>query len=150
MYKTTIGNCFDGHNKAYIYIWVSKVERIVYIGMTNSFNGTIGRAGNHFKQNGTLRMRFLERKGYYINTTEDFILLSFLLPQTTFFTSSEKSYREAVEYLVQKELQLIRTSFNPPFEIISWVRANQRTSNILIKQLASTIIQKFSQEYPQL
>lgn len=150
MFSTYIGNCFDGHNKAYIYIWLSKQEQILYVGMTNSFAGTIGRAGGHFDYKGTLRKRFLERKGFYINPVTDLVLITFDLPRSKIFTTSEKSYREAVEYLVQKKLQLIRNNFNPTFEIISWVRANPRTSSRYLDLIADSIVIDFVQEYPDL
>lgn len=147
MIKTEIGNCFDGHNCSYIYIWVSKSEQIVYVGMTNGFSGTIGRGGAHFSRKGTLRKRFLEKKGYYINVTNDLVMYSFPLPKKRIYTSIEKSYREAIEYLVQKELILKRTNVIPSFDVISWVRSNSRTSNLEVKAISSNIVSTFLSNY---
>lgn len=147
MIKTYVENCFDGHNQAFIYIWVSKSEQVVYVGMTNSFNGTLGRAGSHFSKKGTLRKRFLEKKGYYINTTDDLVMYSFPLPQKTIFTNSEKSYREAVEYIVQKKLIINRAKVTPSFDIISWVRSSPRTSNLEVNIIANNIVSEFLHDY---
>ena len=143
MIRSSIGNCFDGHSKAYIYIWHSKDEKIVYVGMTNSYAGTLGRAGSHFARGGTLRKRFLELKGYYINVSSDLILYSFVLPQKREFVSVEKSYRESVEYLVQKKLQLNRNKVSPSYDVISWVRSAPRTSNKEVIEVSDKIVSQF-------
>lgn len=147
MIKTTINNCFDGHNQSFIYIWMSKTEQIVYVGMTNSFSGTIGRAGSHFSKQGSLRKRFLEKKGYYINVTDDLLLYSFPLPQKKIYTSKEKSYREAIEYNVQKKLIIKRTSVKPSFDVISWVRSSPRTSNFEVVKISNDIVTEFLMDY---
>lgn len=147
MIKTSIGNCFDGHNQSFIYIWLSKKEQIVYVGMTNSFNGTIGRAGSHFSKKGSLRHRFIENKGYYINVTDDLLMYSFPLPQKKIYTSEEKSYREAVEYIVQKKLIISRTTVTPSFDVISWVRSSPRTSNLEVIKISDKIVSDFLNNY---
>lgn len=150
MIKSYIYNAFDGESKAYIYIWVSKLHRIVYVGMTNGYTGTIGRANGHFINSGNFRKRFSEHTGYSINQVNDFVLLSFLLPQKRYFISEERSYREAVEYLVQKQLQLQRSNLSPTFTIVSWVRVSPRTGNSEIINVADSIVQDFLAEYPSL
>ncbi|MEM6734565.1 MAG: hypothetical protein AAF620_00725 [Bacteroidota bacterium] len=147
MIKTEIGNSFDGHNKAYVYIWLSKREQVVYVGMTNSYLGTLGRAYSHFSRKGQLRQRFIELKGYYINVSEDFTLFSFLLPQKREYIGVEKSYREAVEYLVQKRLQINRSRVNPSYDVISWVRISPRTSNSEVIRISDDIVSKFLAHY---
>jgi hypothetical protein len=150
MINTYISNIFDGFNKAYIYIWLSKKHKAVYVGMTNSSSGTLGRAGSHISKRGTLRKRFLQKKGYSPNQVDDFILLTFILPQKQEFISTERSYREAVEYLVQKELLIIRGNLTPSFDVISWVRMSPRTGNSQVKKMANQIIDEFKTEYPSL
>lgn len=147
MIKTVIKNCFDGHNQSFIYIWLSKNEQIVYVGMTNSFNGSIGRAGSHFSKQGSLRKRFLDKKGYYINITEDLLMYSFPLPQKKIYTSKEKSYREAIEYNVQKNLIINRSSVKPSFDVISWVRSSPRTSNLEVVKISNKIVSDFLKDY---
>ena len=147
MLATIISNIFDGKSKAYIYIWFSNKAKIIYVGMTNGSTGTLGRAASHVKTDGTLRKRFSENVGLNLEEYDDFILYSFKLPDYSYFTTIERSYREAVEYLVQKELQLNRVKFSTPYNVISWVRDSPRTSNSVVKKIANNIVTEFSQEY---
>ena len=79
------------------------------------------------------------------------ILLSFPLPKKQLYISEESSYRESVEYLVQKELQLLRGSLNPSYDIVSWhERFPRRTSNTEVKKIAFEIVNKFKDIYNSL
>lgn len=147
IFETKIETIFDGNRKSYIYIWFSKVHRVIYIGMTNQRVGTLGRAKEHFQPNpiGTLRKRFYENRGYDIENVEDFTLFSFELPSERMFFSEETSYREAVEFLVQDKIRKESINFFPSIQIISKVRPNDRTSNKRIIRLANKIFNKFKQ-----
>ncbi len=148
MIQTNVYNIHNGIDTAYIYIWVSKLCGVVYIGMTNNSSGPIGRAQGHFNSRGTFRKRFLEEKGMGIERIQDMILLSFPLPKTRLYTSEESSYRESVEYLVQKELQLSRGKLSPSYDIVSWHdRYPRRTSNSQVKRIALNIVQDFVNNY---
>lgn len=142
-----ISTCFDGQNKAYIYIWFSKIWRVAYIGETNNQYGSFGRAWQHLQANGTLRSRFEEKVGLSIENADDLMLVSFLLPNNREFIGVESSYREAVEYLVQFGLREKRGDLTPSFDLISRVRANDRVSNLAIKKLADAIISDFVLNY---
>ncbi len=120
---------------------------MVYIGMTNGFTGTVGRANGHFKRGGTLRKQFLNHKGYDLNSVDDLVLLSFPLPQKAEYNTVERSYREAVEYLVQKDLQLKRGSVNPSFDVVSWVRNSPSTGNREVIRIAQDIVYNFLNSY---
>lgn len=150
MIETNISSIFVGINSAYIYIWVSKAHKVIYVGMTNNRVGTLGRASQHLDKRGTLRTNFINNLGYSIDTTDDFKLLTFKLPLKKQFTSVERSYREAVEYLVQKELGLKRGSLTPTYDIISWVRSSPRTSNGIVKKAAKGVVDEFLRIYPSL
>ncbi len=145
-----IHDCFKGDDQAYIYIWLSKSHKVVYVGMTNGFTGTIGRANGHFIRKGQLRSRFEDLRGYSINKVDDLVLLSFALPKKKIYTSVEKSYREAIEYLVQKKLLIERGKLAPTFDVISWVRSSPRTSNSEIVNIANQISQLFIDNYATL
>lgn len=151
MIQTNIYNIHNGINTAYIYIWISKDYAIIYIGMTNNSCGPIGRANGHFNSRGTFRKRFLEEKGIGVENVSDMILLSFSLPKKREYISEESSYRESVEYLVMKELQLHRGLLAPSFDIISWHdRFPRRTTNSEVKKLAKEIANKFILAYESL
>ncbi len=116
--------------------------------MTNSTSGTVGRSQGHFNMRGTFRSRFLNSKGYDIGRVTDMILLSFPLPKKTKFTSVERSYREAVEHIVQRELQKVRGSVSPTFDVVSWVHSNcKRTNNAEVKRIAMNIVSDFINNY---
>jgi len=148
MIQTNVFNIHNGIGVAYIYIWVSKLYGILYVGMTNNSAGPIGRASGHFSSKGTFRKRFIEEKGIGIEKVEDMILLSFPLPKKQLFISVESSYRESVEYLVQKQLQLLRGSLNPSYDVVSWhERFPRRTANTEVKRIASEIVVNFEGVY---
>jgi len=148
MIQTNVYNVHNGIDTAYIYIWISKKHAIIYIGMTNNSSGPIGRANGHFSSRGTFRKRFLEQKGIGVERVQDMILLSFPLPKKRLYTSEESSYRESVEYLVQKELQLLRGQLTPSYDIVSWHdRFPRRTSNAEVRRVAYDIVQKFQHNY---
>lgn len=151
MIISPIYNVFNGVDRAYIYIWLSKVHKVVYVGMTNTYSGTIGRADGHFRRNGTFRKRFLQARGYPIQMADDLILLSFQLPLKKEYISVERSYREAVEFLVHKELLLMRGNVSPTFDVVAWVRnVPHRTGNSEVQRLAKDIIDSFKVAYPTL
>jgi len=148
MIQSNIYNTHNGIDTAYIYIWVSKTFAVIYIGMTNTSSGPIGRANGHFNSKGTFRKRFLQEKGIGVENVSDMILLSFPLPKKREYFSEESSYRESVEYLVSKELQLQRGALAPSYDIVSWHdRFPRRTTNSEVIQLAADIVNEFSISY---
>jgi hypothetical protein len=148
MIQTNVFNIHNGIDTAYIYIWVSKSSSLIYIGMTNNSCGPIGRAHGHFNSTGTFRKRFLQEKGIGIESVQDMILLSFPLPKKRLYISEETSYRESVEYLVMKELQLSKGRLIPNYEIVSWhERFPRRTSNSEVKRIANDIVSEFTSNY---
>lgn len=151
MIQTNIYNIHNGIGVAYIYIWISKNFAVVYVGMTNNSAGPIGRANGHFNSRGTFRKRFIEKKGIGIEKVEDMILLSFPLPTKRIYISEESSYRESVEYLVQKKLQMIRGSLLPSYDVVSWHdRFPRRTGNTEVNKIATTIVGEFKSIYSTL
>jgi len=144
MIETVISNKIFKNNSAYIYIWFSKQYKVIYVGMTNNRVGTLGRAAQHLDTKGTFRERFEEYHGCSINLSDDLILFSFLLPNKKEFLTVERSYREAVEYLVQKDLTTLKAQLKYPFEPVSWVRSNQRITNSVVKNIATEIVNEFS------
>lgn len=145
--KSFISTIFDGSDKAYIYIWVSKTEKLVYVGQTNERYGTWGRGFAHIQNHGTLRMRCEEKIGLKPEQIFDFFLLSYLLPQKPEYVSIESSFRLAVEYLVQIKLYEVRSSLYPVFKIISNICPTDRTNNVEVKKLANEIVIDFIENY---
>jgi hypothetical protein len=144
-----ISSCFDG-GLPYIYLWVSKEWRVIYVGQTNDKCGTLGRASGHVQKGGTLRVRFEEEVGTYLEEATDLVLLTYALPSKKEFISAESSYREAVEYLVQIKLRDIRANVFPPFNLISKIRTTARSSNVTLAEYADSIVGHFQEVYSDL
>ncbi len=103
-----ISTCFNGSDIAYIYLWISKKYKVIYVGQTNGKRGSFGRAFSHIQDGGTLRLQFEEKVGIKLEEADDLVLVSYPLPQQQEYMSIESSYREAIEYLVQIKLRDIR------------------------------------------
>lgn len=145
----TIRACFDGRF-AYVYVWLSKEHRIAYVGQTNNAAGTLGRAVQHVLPGGTFRFRFEEEVGLGIERAEDLILLSYPLPLGAEFTGAESSYREGIEYVVQRGLRDARMNLKPRFRLISKVTYTERAALREVQTYATKIIDRFTQTYTHL
>ena len=144
---TNVSSIFDGVNSAYIYIWISKKYRLVYVGQTNALRGTLGRARNHIGKHGTLRFRFESTVGEKLEVADDLILASYTLPRLREYLGLESSYREAIEYLVQKGLLVARTGVTPSYKLISKVRYTDRASDVFVRDYAREIVNDFKVNY---
>jgi hypothetical protein len=145
---STISSAFDGTN-AFIYLWISKKWRVIYVGQTNDRRGSFGRAFSHIGDDGTFRRRFEEETGARLELADDLILVSYPLPREPEYTGVESSYREAVEYLVQIGLRDIRGVVYPKFSLISNVRTVGRSSSLFIGKYADAIVRDFLEAYPK-
>jgi len=145
--RTHVANIFNGLDRAYVYIWLSKSAQAVYVGQTAGRTGSLGRGHAHSCTRGQLRRRLDKKLGVDPEDFDDFLLTSYLLPLSQEFIGPESSYREAVEYLVQTNLQQLRGGVRPGFRIISWVRSNDRTSDLGVQLLAQDIVADFLMSY---
>lgn len=145
-----VSSCFDGSTTAYLYLWISKKWKVIYVGQTNERRGSFGRAYSHVQDKGTFRQRFEEEVGINLEEANDLVLVSYPLPQKAEYIGVESSYREAVEYLVQIKLREIRGNLEPRFNLISKVRYSDRASSLLVKQYAQQIVQHFEYNYPSI
>lgn len=134
---------YKGRLEAYIYIWFSKKNALVYVGQTNNINGVIGRANQHVtRDTGTLFSRLFER-GYDLEEIDDLVLLSYPLPREKRFLSEETSYRISVEYLVQSKLIEYRKDCEVPYKLISNVVPGPHTNLKRMKTIADLIAVDF-------
>lgn len=141
---------FKGRLEAYIYIWFSKKEKLVYVGQTNNYHGVIGRALQHIEpESGTLYNR-VEDYGYELTNIEDFVLLSYPLPREKAYLSSDTSYRISVEYLVQKGLIASRIRSKTPYRLISNVTPGQYINLKSVQNISEEIIDDFMEIYEDL
>jgi len=142
-----IGNSFNGNSFAFIYIIYTKEFNLIYIGQTNERCGTIGRLSSHLSQSGTFRNHFERITGYPLEVVKDLKILSFNLGGTKQFTSTDTTYREGVEYLVQKFLHEFSAKLPTYYRVISFTRPNSTTSLKYIKKLAREIASNFENIY---
>lgn len=141
---------YKGKLEAYIYIWFTKNNGLVYVGETNNVNGVIGRANQHISSGtGTLYNRVYD-EGYNLYDIEDFVLLSYPLPREKKYLSEETSYRISVEYLVQKGLIEKRINLSKPYKLISRVMPGVHTGKRTVQNIANEIIGDFLEVYEKI
>ncbi len=145
--RTFVADIFNGQDRSYIYFWVSKQARVVYVGQTAERTGTYGRGYGHLQVEGTMRCRLEEATGYPLENFDDLWLVSYRLPETPEYVGLESSYREAVEYLVHDRLLNERGTVSPTFRVISQIRTNGRTEQRTVRQLAEDIALDFLRNY---
>ncbi len=144
-----ISTCFD-RTRAWVYVWVSKRWRVVYVGQTNEAVGTLGRAASHLGEEGTFRRCFIATTNAAVEQASDLVLLSFALPTESRYRSLESAYREAVEYNVQWGLQRLRARLNPSFRVISTVRYFPQAEDPTVMRVSDAIVMGFEAAYPNL
>lgn len=145
--RTFVADIFNGQGRSYIYFWVSKQARVVYVGQTAERTGTYGRGYGHLQVGGTLRGRVEEATGCELEEFNDLLLVSYRLPETPEYVGLESSYREAVEYLVHTYLLTERGNVSPTFRVIANIRTNGRTEQPAVRQLAENIATDFLRNY---
>lgn len=145
-----LSSCFMGVGRGYIYILYSKKQHALYVGQTNDRAGTIGRLNAHISTNGTFRIRLLEKEGIDLNEVDDLHMFSYSLPKDPRFTGLDRSYREGVEYLVQKQLHEVRGRLKPFMRIVSNVDYNDTAQLALVLSTAqdvfNALLNMFSKE----
>jgi hypothetical protein len=138
-----LSSCFIGADRGYIYVLYSKNQHALYVGQTNDRAGTIGRLNAHISINGTFRIRLLEKEGVGLDEIDDLHMFSFSLPKDPRFTGLDRSYREGVEYLVQKHLHSVRGSLRPFMRIVSNVEYNDTAQLTLVQSTALEVFNEF-------
>lgn len=136
--RTFIGGVFNS-SRAYVYVWISRVWRVAYVGQTAGTCGSLGRAVQHLSPGGTLRCRFEEESGTALENVTDLELYTFKLPEEPEYFGVESSFREAVEYVVQLRLHELRSEVTPRFRLISRVRYTERAKLASIRSIAQKI-----------
>jgi len=143
----SIGDCFNGSGRAYIYILFSKKFNLAYIGETNDRNGVLGRLIGHVNKTGTFRKQIFQRRGILLEEISDLVLFAYLLPQESNYTSEEKVYRRGVEYLVQERLREICGDLSPFLYIVSYVQYSDTASFRSTSKIATLISENFIEIY---
>ena len=129
--------------RAYIYIWWSRVANCAYVGQTSGPAGVIGRASSHLSREGTLRCRLQEKFGLGPEEFGDWVLFWSPLPESSEYTSAETFFRLAVEYRVQTKLRTACAKLDKPFKIISRITYTDACNYAEIEEISASIATSF-------
>ena len=142
-----VGRAFVGRDLPYIYILCSKSHHVLYVGQTNVRGGVLARLGAHLDTNGTFRARLLQTLDVAVEEITDLQVWAFALPSAPRFSSKDETYREGVEFRIQKRLQTLRAEWIPFFRIVSNVTAPVTTEFPEVQALATQILVELEQLY---
>lgn len=131
--------------KPQVYIiCVMKPEPVVYIGQTCQKNGVLGRFFQHMS-GGTLTKIMW---GNGIHEFEDVSVIAFDLSEYGIFEDVYSRKREALEFLIQREMKVVGCKSFIPFKVISKVYYNGEVTNPQIEKYAKQIMKKVIEEIP--
>jgi hypothetical protein len=109
--------------------------------------GVLSRLGSHIDAAGTFRKRLLQYLDAHVEDVEDLQVFAFALPSAAPFISVDETYREGVEYRVQKQLSSVCGDWKPYFRIISNVTAPITTDVQEVVNVAGQIFRKLESLY---
>ena len=130
-----VGSTLIAVQKASIYFIYSKKHHFIYVGQTFGKGGVLGRLTHHLcagEHSSFIRRLNKGLEGIFPEI-DDLCVVYYALGDDDRFNNLESSYREGVEYLVQKELRKRLIGYRPWLKIISWVRYNPTANNVDIE-----------------
>ncbi len=131
--------------KPQIYIiCVMKPEPVAYVGQTCQRNGVLGRFFQHMS-GGTLTKIM---KGNGIHEFEDVNVIAVDLSEYGIFEDVYSRKREALEFIIQREMKVEGCKSFIPFKVISRVYYNGEVKNPEIEWYAKQIVKKVIEESP--
>lgn len=125
-------------------ICVMKPKPLVYVGQTCQKNGVLGRFFQHMS-GGTLT-EIMHENGIY--EFEDISVTAVDLSEYEIFADIYSRKREALEFLIQREMKAAGCKTAMPFRVISRVYYNGEVSNHTIEKLAKQIVKDIIDEIP--
>ena len=114
--------------------------------MTLDRRGILGRWSDHLSRDAnesSFRRRLEQRDEDVWARLSDLKILWSALESKPEFLSVETSYREGVEYLVQRRLRSEVFGANLPYRIVSQVRSNRTVSLALVQTSADHVLAYF-------
>ncbi len=131
--------------KPQIYIIsIMKPEPMVYVGQTCQKNGVLGRFFQHMT-GGTLT-EIMWKSGIY--EFEEVSVLAIDLSEYYVFNDVYCRKREALEYLIQREMKAEGCKTPIPFKVVSRVYYNSEVPNHKIEKLAKQIVRNIIDKIP--
>lgn len=152
MLEIIVGSVRASSRRPYVYIGISRVEHIAYVGQTIDKRGFIGRWTDHLsrRDDSSFYCRLAERDEDAFDRIADLRILAWDLGDHPSFHTLESMHREAVEYLVQKALWGFCHDLDPWLEPISTVRASTAVERDFVRDKAADIIAEFRGYYESL
>lgn len=130
----------------------SCAEHIVYVGQTLDKRGVMGRWVDHLsrRESSSFFCRLSDIDEDAFDRIADLRILAWDLGDNRSFATVETSHREAVEYLVQKELWTFCGDLDPWLKPISKVRASAAVERDFVRDKAGEIVAEFRSYYESL
>lgn len=127
-----------------IYFIFSKVHRYLYIGQTYDKGGVLSRLRHHLcdEDNSSFLRRLEEDIGEPRDSLRDLYVACYFLKGKQFW-SYETSYREGVEFCVQKLVYERQAGFSQCFKVISFVRTNKTSDFAFVQNEALQAVRVF-------
>lgn len=133
-----------------MYCGYSKKVGAAYIGMTVGRNGIFGRWGDHLGralEKSSFQRRLHEFDDSAWGRMNDLVIFWAEMGEEEQFLTVETSHREAVEYLVQRQLRIALAQGKPPLTVISKVRSNRTVQLPLVQRAAERVIGHFKEHF---
>ena len=147
MLEVNLGSVGACSWRPYVYLGFSCAEHIVYVGQTIDKRGFMGRWIDHLSRgaDSSFCARLAEYDEKAFDRITDLRILAWDLGDDPNFHTLETSHREAVEFLVQKDLRNAR--LDPWLKPISTVRFSPAVNRDFVKEKASEIVDEFKAHY---
>jgi hypothetical protein len=150
--EINVGSVSVSRCRPYVYLGFSCAEHIVYVGQTLDKRGFLGRWTDHLarRDRSSFFCRLAEHDEDAFDRITDLRVLAWDLGDNRPFATIETSHREAVEYLVQKELWGFCGELDPWLRPISKVRASAAVERDFVRDKAAEIVTEFRSYYKDL
>ena len=122
-----------------------KPKPIVYVGQTCQKNGVLGRFFQHMTPGGTLTEIMLENEIYEF---EDISVVAVDLSEYGIFNDVYSRKREALEFIIQREMKVEGCKSSIPFKVVSRVYHNSEVANHRLDKLAKQIVKNIITQIP--
>lgn len=142
--RVSVYDCSIAINGAYIYVIYAPGFNCIYVGQTRGKYGAIGRLAQHISN--SYGNTFKQKIQNYFNLEEPSLghieFTAYRLPERQEFLSEATDFREAVEYMIQKNLIYLLTSNHMKIGCVSRVKGNTYQKRDFVVQ-ESEIASKF-------
>ncbi|MBK6709673.1 MAG: hypothetical protein IPG51_04920 [Chloroflexi bacterium] len=131
----SVHDCSIALNGAYIYVIYAPQFNCIYVGQTRGNYGAMGRLAQHISD--SYGNTFKQKVQRYFDLEEPILghleFAAYRLPERQEFLSAATDFREAIEYLIQKNLILMTSRIQMKVGCVSRVKSNAYQKQDFIK-----------------